>query len=34
MSNVWRGIVENAQWVKKGSAAAIGNRRTTLFWDH
>lgn len=34
MSNVWRGITENAHWIKKGSAVAVGNGRTTLFWDH
>lgn len=34
MSNVWRGITENSQWIKKGSATAIGNGNQTLFWDH
>lgn len=34
MSNVWRGITENASWLHKGSAVAIGNGLTTLFWDH
>lgn len=34
MSNVWRGITENAKWVHKGSAMAVGNGRSTLFWDH
>lgn len=34
MSNVWKGITENAKWVSKGSAVAIGDGRSTLFWDH
>lgn len=34
MSNVWKGIVDNAKWIAKGSAVAVGNGRTTLFWDH
>lgn len=34
MSNVWCGITENARWVNKGSAMAIGNGRRLLFWDH
>lgn len=34
MSNVWRGITDNAQWVKKGSVVAIGNGKKSLFWDH
>lgn len=34
MSNVWRGITDITQWLKKGSAVAIGNGRSTLFWDH
>ncbi|XP_021726206.1 uncharacterized protein LOC110693390 [Chenopodium quinoa] len=34
MSNVWRGITENASLLKKGSAVAIGNGGRTLFWDH
>lgn len=34
MSNVWRGITENAQWLRKGTSTAIGNGKKTLFWDH
>lgn len=34
MSNVWRGITDNVQWLKKGTSTAIGNGRHTLFWDH
>lgn len=34
MSNVWRGITDNAQWVKQGTSVAIHNGKQTLFWDH
>lgn len=34
MSNVWRGITDNVQWIKKGSAVAIDNGKKTMFWDH
>ena len=34
MSNVWRGITENATWVQKGSSMAVGNGKETRFWDH
>ncbi|KAL2927300.1 hypothetical protein RDABS01_001729 [Bienertia sinuspersici] len=34
MSNVSKGITENVQWVKKGSGIAVGNGKSTLFWDH
>ena len=34
MSNVWKEITDNAAWLKKGSAVAIGNGQITLFWDH
>lgn len=34
MSNVWKGITNNVQWLKKGSSVAIGNGKITIFWDH
>ena len=34
ISHVWRGITENAHWINKGSAVAVGNGCATLFWDH
>ncbi|KAL2902408.1 hypothetical protein RDABS01_027490 [Bienertia sinuspersici] len=33
-SNLWRGVVENAKYIQKGTQTAIGNGTTTLFWDH
>lgn len=32
-SNIWRGIVENSHVIQQGAQAAVGNGRTTLFWD-
>lgn len=34
MSNVWRGITDNAQWIKKGASTTVGNGLQTLFWEH
>lgn len=34
MSNVWRGITENANIICSGSRMAVGNGTKTLFWDH
>lgn len=33
-SNVWKGITDNACWLKEGAATAIGNGKSTCFWDH
>ncbi|PWA44555.1 hypothetical protein CTI12_AA523610 [Artemisia annua] len=33
-SNVWQGIVENANFVRRGTRVSVGNGRRTLFWDH
>ncbi|KAL2944461.1 hypothetical protein RDABS01_032808 [Bienertia sinuspersici] len=33
-SNLWKGIAENAQVIRKGIQTAIGNGKGTLFWDH
>lgn len=34
MSNMWRGITDNVNTLTKGAAAAVGNSKNTLFWDH
>ncbi|XP_074267339.1 uncharacterized protein LOC141590668 [Silene latifolia] len=34
MSNVWAGITSQANILQKGAMVAVGNGRTTLFWDH
>lgn len=34
MSNVWRGITENAHVLNEGMKMSIGNGENTLFWDH
>lgn len=34
MSNVWRGITENARVLCEGGRMASSNGLTTLFWDH
>lgn len=34
MSNVWRGITNNASNVWKGSKVVVSNGMTMLFWDH
>lgn len=34
MSNVWRGITENAKFLCKGAQVAVNNWKTTFFWDH
>ncbi|KAL2935657.1 hypothetical protein RDABS01_018775 [Bienertia sinuspersici] len=33
-SNVWRGMVENVNILKKGVSMAVGNGKQTLFWQH
>ncbi|KAL2928203.1 hypothetical protein RDABS01_033951, partial [Bienertia sinuspersici] len=33
-SNLWRGIVDNVEYIHKGTQIAIGNGQSTLFWDH
>ncbi|KAL2897415.1 hypothetical protein RDABS01_039198 [Bienertia sinuspersici] len=33
-SNLWKGIAENAKHINSGVHNAVGNGRTTLFWDH
>lgn len=34
MSNVWRGVTENAKFLCEGSQVAVNIGKTTLFWDH
>ena len=34
MSNVWRGITDNAKVLCEGIQVAVGNGHSTLFWDH
>ncbi|GJU55709.1 retrovirus-related pol polyprotein from transposon TNT 1-94 [Tanacetum coccineum] len=33
-SNVWQGLVENANIIRHGTIFSVGNARRTLFWDH
>lgn len=33
-SNVWRGITENSRLLCEGLKMAVGNGRSTLFWNH
>lgn len=34
MSNVWKGITDNANTLWNGARVAVNNGSTTLFWDH
>ena len=34
MSNVWKGITDNAQVQCEGMRTSVGDRKKTLFWDH
>lgn len=34
MSNVWRGITDNAKLLCEGMRMEVGNGSQTLFWDH
>lgn len=34
MSNVWKGITENAVHIYEGARVAVNNGISTLFWDH
>lgn len=34
MSHVWQGITENSKILCEGLQVAVGNGRSTLFWDH
>ncbi|KAJ8423447.1 hypothetical protein Cgig2_008936 [Carnegiea gigantea] len=34
VSNTWRGILDNAQFIKKGVRMEVGNGRNTSFWHH
>jgi len=31
-SNAWQGISENANWIRQGVRAEVGNGKKTLFW--
>ncbi|KAL2941204.1 hypothetical protein RDABS01_029554, partial [Bienertia sinuspersici] len=33
-SNLWKGLVENAKFISEGAQTAVGNGKSTLFWDH
>ena len=33
-SNAWKGLVENAKYIREGKRTEVGNGKCTLFWYH